>query len=267
MSFPWSKIDGVAAEDDLWMLFHENSKSSRYEPAPPDDTLIATVLNFWDVLPYEGYEQMPLPADLAPLDRGLSDLILERSAGQSLSPDPITLTQLATLLHCAYGITRVHDKGLPKPLLAPSVGGPHPLELYLHAAHVESLAAGLYHFNLRERRMDLVQPGDCSRQIAAALKQPELGLNMSLMIFITAVFERVIVKHGDRGYRFALLDAGHIAQNINLAAAALDLCSVNIGAFLDREIDHLIGLDGIAHSTLYLVGVGKNLSEAEQPAL
>jgi len=43
---------------------------------------------------------------------------------------------------------------------------------------------------------------------------------------------------------------------MNLAATALGLGCVNIGGYFDREIDELLGLDGLTHSTLYMIAVG-----------
>ena len=49
---------------------------------------------------------------------------------------------------------------------------------------------------------------------------PETVRDASLVIFITGLFERSIVKYGERGYRFVLLEAGHVAQNLGCATAA-----------------------------------------------
>jgi SagB-type dehydrogenase family enzyme len=87
--------------------------------------------------------------------------------------------------------------------------------------------------------------------------QAEVGRNASLIIFITAIFERSVFKYGDRGYRFIFLEAGHVAQNINLVSNALGLGSVNIGGFFDREIDDFLDLDGVTHSTIYMIAIGK----------
>ena len=86
--------------------------------------------------------------------------------------------------------------------------------------------------------------------------QPDIAYGASLIVFITSIFERSIFKYGDRGYRFILLEAGHVAQNINLVSNALGLGSVNIGGYFDREIDDLLGLDGVAHSTIYMIAIG-----------
>ena len=76
------------------------------------------------------------------------------------------------------------------------------------------------------------------------------------MFFMTAMFERTVFKYGDRGYRFTFLEAGHVAQNMSLVATALGLGCVNIGGFYDREIDEFLGIDGLTHSTLYMLAIG-----------
>jgi SagB-type dehydrogenase family enzyme len=95
-----------------------------------------------------------------------------------------------------------------------------------------------------------------NKTISKRLVQSDIGQNASLIVFITAVFERSVFKYGDRGYRFIFLEAGHVAQNINLVATALGLGSVNIGGFFDREIDEFLDLDGVTHSTIYMVAIG-----------
>jgi len=53
------------------------------------------------------------------------------------------------------------------------------------------------------------------------------------------------------------LEAGYVAQNINLVSNALGLGCVNVGGYFDRQIDKLLGIDGITHSTIYMMGIGK----------
>jgi SagB-type dehydrogenase family enzyme len=86
--------------------------------------------------------------------------------------------------------------------------------------------------------------------------QPAVVLNASLVIFITALFERSVFKYGDRGYRYSLIEAGHIGQNLDLVCAALRLACLNIGGFFDRRVDELLELDGVSHSTIYSVAIG-----------
>ena len=51
------------------------------------------------------------------------------------------------------------------------------------------------------------------------------------------MFWRTRFKYGLRGYRFALLEAGHVMQNAVLAAAALALPALPVGGFYDRRLD------------------------------
>ena len=78
-----------------------------------------------------------------------------------------------------------------------------------------------------------------------------------MLILVAGIFGRTRFKYGLRGYRFALLEAGHVAQNIVLAATALDVASVPLGAFFDRRTDEFLGLDGVNESALYTIAVGR----------
>lgn len=64
-------------------------------------------------------------------------------------------------------------------------------------------------------------------------------------------------KYKERGYRFVLLDAGHIGQNLYLMATALDLSVVSIGGFFDDDVNDLLRLDGVNESALYVIAVGQ----------
>jgi len=53
-----------------------------------------------------------------------------------------------------------------------------------------------------------------------------------------------------------MMDAGHICQNMLLAAEALELGACPVAAFYDDECNKLLGLDGEEESVVYLAGVG-----------
>lgn len=251
-------VDGPV-EPDVWSVFHENSKTSRLEPALSDADVVARMKLLWDTLPYEGHDEVALPRGMPSLDPRLRDAIAGRVTAREIAPAAMSLAQLATVLEAGYGVTRSNaDGAFPRPFrTVPSGGALYPLELYVHTSHVDGLTAGLHHFDPRAHALRLLQRGDCARQISEALVQPQLAVSVSALVFVTAIFERSVFKYGNRGYRFLLLEAGHVAQNINLVAAALGLGCVNIGGFFDRDVDRFLGLDGVCHSTLYLVGIGR----------
>ena len=75
-------------------------------------------------------------------------------------------------------------------------------------------------------------------------------------VVVTAMFWRSRFKYGARGYRFALLEAGHLAQNAVLASTALDLPALPLGGFYDRRLDRLVGADGLDEATVHAIVLG-----------
>lgn len=56
-----------------------------------------------------------------------------------------------------------------------------------------------------------------------------------------------------RAYRFALLDAGHLAQNILLSGAALDPAATPVGGFRDYVADVYLELEYTDEHLIYAV--------------
>jgi SagB-type dehydrogenase family enzyme len=106
----------------------------------------------------------------------------------------------------------------------PSGGARYPLEIYpLVFKGGGELRRGLYHYNLKDNCLEIIdaeEPKENTLQkcfIMGSAKEPAVAL------IITAVFARTQMKYGERGYRFALIEAGHLGQNIYLVSGALGL--------------------------------------------
>ena len=257
----WSQILlSSGDEDQAWELFHENSKLGRHDSGLSAHEVRDRITRLHESLPFEGYPVVPLPRGrgMVPLKRSLAGAITARASVRDLRPSQLTLKQVGTLLHHAYGVVRRNNGNFPRPFrVVPSGGALYPLEIFFHSARIKGLLPGLYHYNPAENRLRFLREGDETDRIAEAMVQSEIARSASLVIFITAFFERSVFKYKDRGYRFVLLEAGHVAQNLNLVSNALGLGSVNIGGFFDRDIDDFLGLDGVTHSTIYMVAIGK----------
>jgi SagB-type dehydrogenase family enzyme len=185
---------------------------------------------------------------------------MDRRSAQTLKPSELSLQDVATLLHYAYGVNRQYvNKALQRSLRhVPSAGALYPLEIFFQSNRVKSLEPGLYHYHPIRHHMRLLQPALSPTRISEALIQPDIASGASLIIFITGLFERSIFKYGDRGYRYCLIEAGHVAQNLDLVSTALGLGFMNVGGFFDRRVDEFLGLDGVTHSVLYLVAIGEH---------
>ena len=65
---------------------------------------------------------------------------------------------------------------------------------------------------------------------------------LTALLVIAAVFERTTQKYGERGVRYVHMEAGHVAQNVYLQACSLNLGTVLVGAFDDREVKRVLQL-------------------------
>jgi SagB-type dehydrogenase family enzyme len=255
----------VEEGQSLWELFHENSKVSRYERHPtfpfhPSDAQIVGVMRrLRTVKRYTDFPKVPLPREWTPADKSFDDLVLARRTARSFSGAAISLPELSKVLYFSYGITADNaETDFPRPFrAAPSGGALFPLELYVYATRVEGLEAGLYHFDPEDMSLDVLRRGDEIDRLASILVQADLARQASALVLVTAVFYRTTFKYGDRGYRFVLLEAGHLAENALLAAGSIELAAASIGGFADREADRFLGIDGLGESTLYMLLLGR----------
>ena len=70
------------------------------------------------------------------------------------------------------------------------------------------------------------------------------------------MLERSRWKYGERFARYVLLDAGHIAENVALAATALGLGTCQVAAFFDEEAAAILGVDHV-EPVVYMSTVGR----------
>jgi SagB-type dehydrogenase family enzyme len=204
--------------------------------------------------------------------KSLGAAIASRYSCRRFLPTPLSLESLSTLLHASYGVlgsTEFDGEFLERPV--PSGGGLYPLELYVLAQRIDGLPGGVWHYVPLGHKLEWILSDPLPRSLSAELflGQPYL-IDCSAIVVITAVVERSLWKYEDRGYRYILFEAGHVAQNLNLSAAALDLSSLNLGGFLDHDVLGLIGADSDTEIALYGIALGHpettERTEARRPA-
>jgi len=209
---------------------------------------------------YPQAKQIELPRPYG--DQGLSlELAIEtRRSRRDYTDAALSLSHLSHLLHLGQGLTSPERE-----LRAvPSAGALYPLEVYAVVHHVEGLPAGIYHYAVRSHRLESLQEGDFrAAMVTAGLGQDFLG-QASVCFVISAIWQRTRWKYRERTYRYVLMEAGHLGQNLYLAATSLGLGAVAVGAFFDEALDNLLELDGIEEAALYLVSVGQVATESEK---
>ena len=254
----WQELLMPSREDCLWELFHENSKLGRFGNPLPERSVVEWMKAQQESLPFHGYPEVVLPMVKSFSSMPIDAAIKARVSARQLQAVPIPLESLSSILHYAYGVSRANESSVvPKAFrTVPSAGALYPLELFFYSRYVEGIGAGVYHYNPLHNSIQFIRPENDNAQITKAFVQEALAREASIIIFLTALFEKCTFKYGERGYRFIFLEAGHVAQNINLIVTALGLASVNIGGFYDREVDDYLSIDGLTHSTIYLTAIG-----------
>jgi SagB-type dehydrogenase family enzyme len=251
--------------DDPAELYHEASKI--YPSFAGRDTSGVRLLESTPQLQLSavrGVKRHPQqPAVALPPPRlpevSLADAVARRESLRTFAEDPLPVAQLATVLHTAYGVT--HATRLPgnrdgQPLRAvPSGGALYPLELYVLAQRVDGLAGGLYHYDPWRHALECL-PARADYAVGDLTAYPELLEPSAALLVVTAVFWRTRFKYALRGYRFALLEAGHVGQNVALAAAALEIAALPVGGVYDRRLEELVGIDGVNESVVYVFALG-----------
>jgi SagB-type dehydrogenase family enzyme len=190
----------------------------------------------------------------------LADAIMRRASVRTFGPEPVPLAQLATLLYAGYGITHTLDRPdgtTAVPLrTVPSGGALYPLELYVLASVVGGLEPGLYHYDPLRHVLEVMRLGDPKAELCEISSYPEIVAGSALTILVSLVVWRTRFKYAARGYRFALLEAGHVAQNVLLTATALGLAALPLGGYFDGVADAFLGIDGVHESTIYTLTAG-----------
>ena len=206
---------------------------------------------------YKTYPDVPkLP--LKPIDsfEGISlwQTIKKRKSSRNFSNKTLLKTDLSRLLWAVQGITRISSGFEFR--TAPSAGALYPIETYVVIHSVESIPSGVYHYSVRTHELDQIKKGDFRKEITQVALDQDMAYTANAVFVWTAIFERSKWKYKQRAYRYVYLDAGHIAQNLALAATALNLGSCQIAALYDDEANALLEVDGTSESVLYMSVVG-----------
>ena len=200
---------------------------------------------------------LPKPSEIQVSSTSLREAIENRRSVRKYSQEPLSLEELSYLLWCTQGVKKI----IPRPATlrtVPSAGARHAFETYLLVNNVKGLQLGVYRFLAIEHKLIEI---DTESDIAAKITEACLGqkfVETSAVTFIwTAVAYRMQWRHGERGYRFMHLDAGHVCQNLYLSAESIDCGVCAIGVFSDDDLNRLLNVDGEDQFVIYMATVGK----------
>jgi SagB-type dehydrogenase family enzyme len=243
-----------------WM-FHCSTKHLRYGRLsainPPSTAPNPEYSEPGQMKEYPAAQQRALPRpEHVPL--AIGDAIAQRRSCRRFAEEPLPLAALSALLQSAYGVgdTYLHGGQTMFDRPVPSGGGCYPLELYVLVRHVEGIPTGIHHYSARHHALEALGPFPKPDDLEALfLSQPWIA-KAHVVVIVTAVAPRLLHRYGDRGYRYLLIEAGHVGQNLALVATASGLGSLSLGGFFDDDVSYMLGLDAACELPLYGIALG-----------
>ena len=242
----------------LARLYHDNTTLSKKNA----DRYVASIDTSHAVSPRPfGLPFLPqIPLEKSTCRMRLDKAMATRRSIRSFSESVVSFKSLSALFSTALGIGARKDEGLvQRPY--PSAGALYPVNCFLIARRVEKLHPGIYHINGDTRSLEVIRTyerrlSELEEEISDALVSDPSICRAAFFVLLTGDLEKVTAKYGERGYRFLLLEAGHIAQNLSLVAAPCRIAHVALGGFCETSLERLAGVQEYGHLALYLLAFG-----------
>lgn len=190
-------------------------------------------------------------------DIKLIDAVKNRRSKRKYVHKSLTLKELSFLLWATQGVT---DKNVHAHRATPSAGSCNPFETYLIIQNVEDLDSGIYRYLSIEHKLCLISSDQdvVTNSNLSCFEVNQARMRSAAAIFVwAAVPYRSEWRFGPYAYKMIAMESGHVAQNLYLAAEAVNCGVCAIAAYDQKIIDKAIGVNGRDEFAVYLATVGK----------
>jgi len=243
--------------ESIGFNFLKNTFQKKNIPNSPSNKIPKS----WKKVYFKTYPRLPQTKleKLNPKENQLFSIIKKRKSERKFTGKDLTLKEISKILYFAAGIR--NSKEMKGDLdrskrMYPSAGARYPLEIYSVIFKGKEIIPGIYHYNVKWNTLELLLKGDFKKKFSNEITNQNWIEKSGMLIIITAVFSRTIVKYKERGWRYIFFEAGHMAQNIYLISTLLKLNCCAIGGFLDEKLIQLLDLNPKSELPLYLLAIG-----------
>lgn len=212
-------------------------------------------------------EKIRLPLDFEDVvsEKNLFMLLKERESCRRYSDKKLSLKELSFLLWATQGVRRYAGKQKQVTFRnVPSAGSRHPFETYLFIKSVEGLQAGIYHYLPAAHELEVWEENaDYEPALTEALCGQKFAAAAPVTFVWSVIPYRTEWRYGLKAHKYAMIDAGHVCENLYLACEAIGCGTCAIGAYDQELLDELLGFaPGPSPETdyefaLYAAPVGK----------
>lgn len=192
---------------------------------------------------YRGLPEIPLTADIP--------LTLKGREANSIP----SLEEFGHYLWYVYGLTRYSQSAFFEGTeekadisyaqffrrFVPSGGALYPNELYVYLK-LEDVPEGVYHYDVAHHRLLCLREGNYDSYLSRSLGNRYDLSDCFCTVFVSTVFWKNFYKYSNFSYRLQGLDAGVLIGQSLEVADRMGFSTRVCYQFLDRSINHLLGL-------------------------
>jgi putative peptide maturation dehydrogenase len=246
----WTAVDSLAAQESS-RIHSTADLIDEFGPPPPHFHTRA-----------DATERLALgTAAVNALDGLMARRVTCRNFDTALS---VSQADLGALLRRTFGVHGSEEVAAGAVALKknhPSGGGLHPLEAYLIVQRVDGVAPGLHHYSAEAHALDRLSTlsTDAARVFAmVAVAGQDYFADAPVLLIVSARFARALWKYRrhPKIQRAITLEAGHVSQNLYLAATDLGLGAFVTAAINEIDIERALGFDPLQESALAVCGFG-----------
>jgi len=227
---------------------HSTLRASRrhHSELPPEKKSSLGILH----KQYPRFKNRTLPQPV--ITASLLETLRMRRSGSTGTAHRLTDAHLGSLLGAAASVASHPDHQGHRPY--PSGGGRYPIEIYLITTEDTSNTPYVAHYHPTNHALELLWPLPDNLEFTA-LTTGNTTFKYSTLIVLTARWQAQYDKYRDFTYNLALLEAGHIAQNILLCATALSLHARPFCGFDDLSIIDTLDINPSEEQPVYLIAL------------
>lgn len=195
--------------------------------------------------------------DVLQIEKDFTSILMERKSHRVFSEKKMTLSELSYLLYMSQGVKEIKGNGYATMRTVPSGGARHGFETYLIVKNIEGLKAGKYHYLPLTHELEyLGRIDNMDDAVDQTLIGQKWAVKANVIFYWSFVPYRCEWRYGIYAHRPALIDVGHVGQNLYLACTALNLGTCALAAFDNKSCADVFGLDGEEEFVVYAAPVG-----------
>jgi SagB-type dehydrogenase family enzyme len=264
---------GSGREKDSLMTLDEMSRDQIH-------VFLKGYMGDWDAIVSDQEKGVPPPpiqkeypagaelVELVPVDQlkvgdvSLRKMIGQRRSRRKFTGESLTNEELSYLLWSTQGISKISMRGDGRVSYhlrtVPSGGARHPYETYLLINRVEGIKPGIYRYIPVGHKLLPIRGGEGLAEEISEICYDQKFVGQGAVVFIwAAVPYRTEWRYSMVGYKDIAIEAGHICQNLYLAAESIGGGACAVLGYDQDSIDEFIGVDGRDEFTVYLAPAGK----------